>query len=241
MRTLVIGDIHSGLRALEQLLERARVGPGDHLIFLGDYVDGWSTAVETVDFLIGLNDRLPCTFLRGNHDELCREWLLTQKENPQWLAHGGWATRDSYLAADRGIWDLHLQFFADLDNFYLDGDGRLFVHAGFTNLNGIHHEYFEPYRYWDRTLWELAKALNPGLRPTDVDYPKRLGLYKEIFIGHTPLSKVDNLPPGRAANVWNVDTGAAFRGGLSMMDVDSKAYWQSDPVYLLYPGERGRN
>ena len=52
MRTLVVGDIHSGVRALEQLMDKARVSTEDHIIFLGDYVDGWSTAVETIDYLI---------------------------------------------------------------------------------------------------------------------------------------------------------------------------------------------
>jgi serine/threonine protein phosphatase 1 len=41
MRTLVIGDIHGGLRALHQI-KRAKVTKEDTLIFLGDYVDGWS-------------------------------------------------------------------------------------------------------------------------------------------------------------------------------------------------------
>jgi serine/threonine protein phosphatase 1 len=40
MRTLVIGDIHGGLRAFNQILERAKVTTKDTLIFLGDYVDG---------------------------------------------------------------------------------------------------------------------------------------------------------------------------------------------------------
>ena len=40
-RTLVVGDIHGGLKALEQALERANVTDKDKLIFLGDYVDGW--------------------------------------------------------------------------------------------------------------------------------------------------------------------------------------------------------
>src|SRR5690606_11534732 len=189
MRTFVVGNIHSALRALVQLFERVVVGPEDHLIFLGDYVGGWSTAVATVDYLIGLKDRFHCTFLRGNHDALCPEWLLPQKENIQWLDNGGRATRDSYLAAEKETWDLHLQFFGNLENFYVQRGDRLFVHAGFTNLNGIHFEYYEPYQYWDRTLWELAKALNPALKLSDADYPKRLAHFKEIFIGHTPLSK----------------------------------------------------
>ena len=55
-RTLAIGDIHGGLRALEQILERAKVTQDDLLIFLGDYVDGWSESAQTVSFLIELLD-----------------------------------------------------------------------------------------------------------------------------------------------------------------------------------------
>jgi len=241
MRTLVVGDIHSGLRALEQVMDKANVTPRDHIIFLGDYVDAWSTAVETVDFLIELKDSFNCTFIRGNHDELCRDWLLTQKDNPQWLAHGGTATRQSYLDADRDKWERHLQFYADLENYYLAEDNRLYLHAGYTNLKGIDFEYFVQSYYWDRTLWELATALNPELEPTHPKYPKRLTHYKEVFIGHTPLSKTQVVKPQRAANVWNVDTGAAFKGGLTILDVETKEYWQSEPVHTFYPGERGRN
>ena len=54
MRTLVIGDIHGGLRALHQIMERAKVTPKDTLIFLGDYVDGWSQSPQVIDYLIEL-------------------------------------------------------------------------------------------------------------------------------------------------------------------------------------------
>ena len=156
MRTLVIGDIHSGLKALQQVLQRAKVTTKDHLIFLGDYVDSWSEAFETVEFLITLGNSHRCTFIRGNHDELCMDWMLTKKENPQWLAHGGTATRDSYLKTEESKWQSHLKFYNNLENTYLDKNNRLYLHAGFTNLKGIEHEYFEKLFYWDRTLWELA-------------------------------------------------------------------------------------
>jgi serine/threonine protein phosphatase 1 len=51
-RTLVIGDIHGGLKALIQVLERAKVTSNDTLIFLGDYVDGWSDSPQVIDFLM---------------------------------------------------------------------------------------------------------------------------------------------------------------------------------------------
>ena len=54
-RTLVIGDIHGGLKGLVQVLERAKVTKDDTLIFLGDYVDGWSETAPLLDFLIELN------------------------------------------------------------------------------------------------------------------------------------------------------------------------------------------
>ena len=42
-------------------------------------------------------------------------------------------------------------------------------------------------------------------------------------------------------NIWNIDTGAAFKGSLTIMDVDTKEFWQSEPLPNLYPNEKGRN
>ena len=50
--TYVIGDIHGGLRALKQVLALVPRTSEDLFVFLGDYVDGWSEASETVSFLI---------------------------------------------------------------------------------------------------------------------------------------------------------------------------------------------
>ncbi|GGG37873.1 metallophosphatase [Croceivirga lutea] len=241
MRTLVIGDIHSGLQALKQLLKKTKVTPKDHLIFLGDYVDSWSEAFETVTFLMQLDETHNCTFIRGNHDDLCWEWMKTGIENKTWLMHGGAATKKSYEAAGKKKWDTHLAFYARLKSYYLDKDNRLFLHAGFTNLKGIEHEYFEKMFYWDRTLWELAQTVNGRLTREDKHYPKRLTNYKEIFIGHTPISKTSFCQPFNAANVWNVDTGAAFKGPLTALDVNSKEFWQTDAVQSFYPLEKGRN
>ncbi len=240
-RTLVIGDIHSGLKALKQVIEKAGVVTDDKLIFLGDYVDGWSEAVETVDYLMQLRMTHNCIFLRGNHDELCYEWLTQEKDNPLWLQHGGGATLASYARVGTVLKNEHIAFYESLTNYYLDTGNRLFLHAGFTHLNGVGQEYFQQSLYWDRTLWELALSLHKDMTEADVYYPKRLTHYKEIYIGHTPVTRIGKTTPQNAANVWNVDTGAAFKGPLSILDVDTKMVWQSDPVYLFYPGENGRN
>ena len=80
MNTWVIGDIHGGLRALIQLLERPEIAPEDRLIFLGDYVDGWSQNSDTIDYLIELHQKRSIITLKGNHDDLCRKWLETKKQ-----------------------------------------------------------------------------------------------------------------------------------------------------------------
>jgi len=240
-RNLVIGDIHGGLKALKQVLDRAEVTPSDTLIFLGDYVDGWSESPQVIDFLIELKSRHECVFIRGNHDDLCYQWLNGGPENDMWLIHGGQATVKAYAELSEAHKELHKAFIADLQDYYLDAQNRLFVHAGFTNLHGVEKEYFTELFYWDRSLWEMALALNPQLDKTSNLYPPRLQVYHEIFIGHTPTTRIGKTVPVNAANIWNLDTGAAYKSPLTIMDVDTKQFWQSDNVNELYPDERGRN
>ncbi len=241
MRTLVIGDIHSGLKALKQLITRAKITTEDQLIFLGDYVDGWSDAAPTISFLIALKKTHNCIFIKGNHDDLCLEWLTSKKENQIWLKHGGSATKFSYRTINTQERSNHIAFFKTLKNYHLDTQNRLFIHAGYTHMEGVKREHFKKMYYWDRTLWELALAVDPALKETDIHFPKRLTCYSEIYIGHTPVTRIEQIIPVNAANVWNIDTGAAFKGPLSAIDIDTKEVWQSDAVHTFYPGERGRN
>lgn len=243
-RKLVIGDIHGGLKAIHQVLERANVTQKDILIFLGDYVDGWSESPAVLDFLIALQKKQSCIFIRGNHDELLLDWLLGNNENIDeklWFQHGGEATVKSYQNIDAETKEKHIRFLQSLQNYYLDTENRLFIHAGFTNMKGVEHEYFKPLFYWDRTLWETALAIDNQLSKDAITYPLRLKIYNEIFIGHTPVTKINQTIPVNKACVWNVDTGAAFKGKLTIMDVDTKEFWQSDALPELYPNENGRN
>ena len=240
-RTLVIGDIHGGLRALMQVLARAAVTSADLLVFLGDYVDGWSESPAVLDFLMQIKQQQRCIFLRGNHDMLLLDWLRTGSENPNWLKHGGRSTLLAYRGLPETVRNRHATFIeSELTDFYQDDRQRLFVHAGFTHIRGFRSEYFKPMLYWDRSLWETALALDPALPKQSARYPARLKLYPEVFIGHTPTLQVGSKLPLQAACVWNLDTGAGFTGPLTLMDADSKRYWQSDAVHTLYPGEEPR-
>lgn len=243
-RTLVIGDVHGGLKAVMQVLERAKINENDTLIFLGDYVDGWSESPQVLDFLIDLSKKQNCIFIKGNHDELLLDWLENNHKHlneKMWFKHGGKATVDAYLKVSDEVKQTHIRFLKSLQNYYLDTQNRLFVHAGFTNLHGVDFEYFPKLLYWDRTLWEVALCLDEKMDINSELYPKRLKIYSEIYIGHTPISKTKKVAPLLKNSVWNLDTGAAFKGALTIMDIATKEYWQSDVVRDLYPNEEGRS
>ncbi len=241
MKKVVIGDIHGGLRGLTQVLERANLPSDTQYIFIGDYVDGWSDSAEVIRFLIDFKEKNNCIFIRGNHDELLYNYLKHNDQNEVWLAHGGASSLESYKDIATSEKERHIRFLEDLINYHIDDENRLYVHAGFFSIHGPQYEYFPNIVYWDRTLWETACALDTSLPTDHIRYPKRLKLFKEIFIGHTPVTRIDSMIPVNFANVWNVDTGAAFKGKITIMDVESKEFWQSEEVYKLYPQEKGRN
>ncbi len=241
MRKVVIGDIHGGFKALKQLLEKANLPKGTQYIFVGDYVDGWSESAEVVSYLIDFSEENDCIFLRGNHDELLYKYLKFEEKNPAWLSQGGESSIKSYAKLSEEEKKKHLQFFENLVNYHIDSENRLYLHAGFTSQRGPEFEFYSNLVYWDRTLWEMACAMDTSISEESENYPKRLKLFNEIFIGHTPVTRVGFDKPANFANVWNVDTGAAFKGEISMLDVDSKKIWQSEAVHLLYPKENGRN
>lgn len=255
MRTLVVGDIHGGFKALIQVLDRCGYDKKkDRLIFLGDYVDGWPESFQVIEKLIELQqENYNNIFLMGNHDYWMYGFMLFGIHPVAWL-HGGHTTLQSY--ADNNISgrtinilpkmggytsnltnaDIplsHIDFFNSLDYKYHDKKSNIaYVHGGFfKDLNDEKNILM-----WDRDLWERIAL--PGNKSQNM--PKVLTKYKEIYIGHTSTVNWDTDKPMMACNVINVDTGGGWHGKLTILDVDTKEYWQSDLVKDLYNGHKGR-
>ncbi len=231
MKTFCIGDIHGAHKALLQCLERSGFDKEeDTLITLGDIVDGWSDVYECVQEILSIKNRID---IRGNHDEWFQQFILTGMHGSQWQ-QGANATRDSYGKRSMMIPESHIKFFYGQHNYYIDEKNRLFVHGGFDRFLPIRetspHEY-----YWDRELWEQAKSCKKGKLNT-VDN------FEQIYIGHTSCVDKKNpeaLPITRGG-VTNLDTGAGWYGKLTIMNVDTREYFQSDWAQELYKGEKGR-
>ncbi|CAI8341322.1 MAG: Bis(5'-nucleosyl)-tetraphosphatase PrpE [asymmetrical] [Polaribacter sejongensis] len=241
MRTFAIGDIHGGLKALIQLLNKLALKEGDQLVFMGDYVDGWSESAQVIQFLIAMSKKFECIFIKGNHDVWCQDWLKNEDVNPSWYLHGGKETMESYEGFSAQEKKEHLYFFENLPLYHIDAENRLFLHAGFTSLHGVQKEKFQELFYLDRSLWEMLLAMDLSIEKESIFYPKRLQHYKEIYIGHTPTTNYNEPSPINIANVWNIDTGAAFKGKITGINIDTKVFYQSDNLPSLYPDEKGRN
>ena len=204
-------------------------------------------------------------FLKGNHDEWVRDWLTTGKKNPVWVSNGGQSTMDSYIDSGFLHDKKHIMFYYNMKDYYIDEQNRGFVHGGFYSKLGLGHEIYKSNYYWDRDLWQIALLTHGRLhidpnQDSYVSQGRRFENHKEIYIGHTPTVNWDckkswseyNDPnqevkdgpitvPMNRCNVWNLDTGAGWSGKLTIMDIDTKEYWQSDALKKLYNNERGIN
>lgn len=261
MRVLIIGDIHGGLKALIQVLARSKFDyKKDQLIFLGDYVDGWSESAELIQYLIELEKIcvIKPIFIRGNHDKWCEDWLTLGARPLIWTQQGGEATLKSYIKTGYLASEDHRMFFAKLHNYYIDDKNRGFVHGGFKSRKGLGHEMYQADYYWDRDLWQLALLQHNRVHETEpqfLEHVRRFEKHFELYIGHTSTlnwqvkphypeyqyqQNGDILVPMNRCNVWNLDTGGGFGGKLTIMDIDTKEFWQSDLLKDLYPDEHGR-
>ena len=135
-------------------MERANVGNDDQLIFLGDFVDGWSESFEVIQYLIELEQKMKCVFIKGNHDLWCQQWLDKNILDDTWIYNGGKATFNSYRNRSTEALSDHYQFLKRTQNYVIDDENRLYIHAGFSSLHGPYKEHYSSNYSWDRTLWK---------------------------------------------------------------------------------------
>lgn len=224
MKTFVIGDIHGTHKALVQCLKRSKFDYAqDRLIALGDICDGYPDVKECFDELLKIRN---FDLVLGNHDFWAREWATRGIKEDVWLTQGGDNTVASY--GEKGMPPAHMELLKNAHP-WLERDNKLFVHGGFDPDKPLSEQSLETL-IWDRNL--ITLAWQKYARQEDHQYTE----FEEIFVGHTPTQLFDSLTPLKVCNVWDMDTGAGWAGKLTIMDVNTKEFWQSDPAQSLYPG-----
>ena len=213
-RLIAVGDVHGMQDKLEDLIDTIDPQPDDQFVFLGDYIDRGPQSFEVVEFLLELHQEFPhWVYLRGNHEDFVIA-MLQGNQNPMdrelWLNYnGGRETVLSYRRNQSYLKD-HQQFYLRLPLFY-ETEEHFFCHAGVRP--GCSLERQRPV--------DLLEIRDPFLS-SDEDFGK------VVVHGHSGYS---NPVTNRAEVVSNpnrmgLDTGAAWGGVLSAMDVLTRHLWQ---------------
>ena len=227
MRTLSVGDIHGNYKALVQVLERSKFDfKKDRLISLGDVFDGHARAPECIDLLMKAKNFV---WVLGNHDEFVRRWFRGEwGKDPageeRWLKKGGLITKETYQKngkPQKKLIKKHAELLDKAVLYYIDKKNRLYIHAGLDWKYPVDKQPHEKNYYTGRDTWRIVA---PKLEKARKKFP-----YKNVFIGHTHTElDYPDCKPVKIANLWNLDQGAGWEGKLTIMDVDTFKYWQSD-------------
>ena len=215
MRTLVIGDIHGCLGALECLLTAAEVRHDDLLITLGDYVDRGPQSKGLLDRLLAMRERCQLVSLKGNHDLM----MLAAREDLQhfneWLVSGGKDTLQSYGAdidwptLTQAVPPEHWRFLEEECVAYYETDRHFFVHANvYPDLALAEQpDYMLFWEKLERGAWR----------------PHESG--KVMVCGHSAQRSGRPMVFKRAVCI---DTWVYGEGWLTCLDVEMEVYWQAN-------------
>ncbi len=221
-RRLVISDIHGAYKALKQVFDLASVDyENDKLICIGDVFDCWPEIERCFDELFKFKNLV---YIIGNHDEWAREYFSTGVEPYGWWRQGGKTTIEEF--EDRIPTDI-LFFLNNAPAYHIENN-MVFVHGGFDPSFSIEKQKRDKL-IWNRDLVYLANRRAVSRR-------NKLTTYDKIFVGHTPTLLYNQTTPIINCELHMIDTGAGHSGPLTLVDVDTDEYWQSDPVERLYKG-----
>jgi serine/threonine protein phosphatase 1 len=211
MRTLVIGDIHGCSKALDFVLQLARVRKSDTLVTLGDYVDRGPDSRGVLDRLLWLQTQCRLIPVLGNHEIM----MLRSRTDPvwhkDWLTHGGRNTLRSYAPDKKNptLHDVpaeHWEFMEKCVDWH-ETEAHIFVHAGVSPEVAMADQ--EPLQLF----WEfLTKQARPHISG------------KQVICGHTSQ---DSGRPLHLGHTICMDTHAYGGGFLSCMDIASGSVWQA--------------
>ena len=205
------GDIHGCLNKLEDLMDVVEADRDeDTLVFLGDYIDRGPDSFGVVEFVLNLQAtyrNVVC--LRGNHEDMFLDYVLKQKNRDLYFYNGGRYTLRSYsldpdlLPNESDIPERHMDFFKPLP-YYWETEDYIFVHAGLRPGRPLERQDKDD-MVWIRGEFIFA----------------RCDFGKTVIFGHTPFSR-----PFVDACRIGIDTGAAFNGRLTCLELPAKRFHQ---------------
>lgn len=234
IRILAISDIHGCYDELIELLYKIKFDKNnDQLVLLGDYEDRGFKSKDVINKIIKLSEDGAIT-LRGNHDQMFLDWLVTDNylHTLNFFRNGGFSTLTSYVGYDffeQGYdeekvaqakrlihrnFNHHIEFLRNL-NYYYETPECIFVHAGIN-----------PHlKDWKNTTNEDLIWIRDQFLNHDHSHDKI------IIHGHTPTINLH----GKYDIYFNnkkigIDGACAYGGQLNCLEINNGEFKQHHVV-----------
>jgi serine/threonine protein phosphatase 1 len=220
----IIGDLHSNIEKLNELLNSLKLARGDSLIFLGDYIDKGRATDETIIKLNEIKKEFNCIFIKGdhefvwerylNHNETFRKDFLLKYGSAEALKH--YTDKPEKLISEDDIIAIkkfmgpYLDFIKDTKDYYL-GDNFLAIHAG------LREEQLSesPIQFTEENYFLREKKMNLK--------KQYLNRYR-VVAGHTYFGPEPLVLEGYIG----LDLGAGYDGYLAALDPEKNEIIRSD-------------
>ena len=208
-RLIAIGDIHGHYEKLVRLVDKIQPLQEDRIIFLGDYIDRGPASYQVVEYIINFKTNFKKTVtLMGNHEEYVINRMnkkCDEHTDILWrVFDGGRATLNSYEKFNK-IFENHLNFYSNL-LISFETDEYFFCHAGI------------------RPGTPLKNQNKQDLINIRDDFFESDEMFEKIIVhGHT-ITK--NEKPEILNNRINIDTGCAYKGPLTAIQIPEMIIWQ---------------
>ena len=252
-RRLIIGDLHGSFKALRECLDKTSFNPEEDALYsVGDIADGYPDVYECLSFLRAIPSFHPVI---GNHDVWLQNWLSSNIAAEIWRRQGGEKSMISFernnVSAEEKK-DL-VKWMSTWPYVIMLRDAAIMHGGPGFNLSDEDVERLSrkkrkptesapdglrvPRRKADTVLWDREY-----FRASEYDEKtkerKPIGHWTEgkwLFTGHTEFGKTKPFI-SHLHRFVNLDTMAGSYGCLTLMDMDTFEYWQSEYSSKLYPG-----
>lgn len=214
-RVILIGDLHGCLFEAEELLDKCKATPNDHVVFLGDLVDRGPDSAGCVDLAMRIEARQgkPACIL-GNHEEKA----LSYNEQAKRTGKEPNIQAPTHLATRQQLRSEHYTYMQSLPLFLrIPEHNAVAVHAGVYPGRPIeaqeaqhllHIQMIKPYDKWGNPTHNM-KSMWPSRVP---DNEKGWTFWstvwpgpERIIFGHSVLDK-----PLLTDKVCGIDGGCCF-------------------------------
>lgn len=217
-RTIFIGDIHSCLDELQDLIKTLQYNTKyDQLILLGDLTDRGNFPIETIRYARDLVET-GAICLMGNHDRKIIRWADNKRAKSNYPSYYDQLSNDD------------ISFIRSLP-YYFENKTTIATHAGIKpniQMSAQSKDDLIYLRYTDNagrfvSLKQIAKYGKEASGAIFWTQFQPFGFKKDIIYGHHVHSltdiKIDQCSDGTAC--YGIDTGCVFGGRLSSIIIDS--------------------